>query len=701
MAVDELTYTQTRSAPDVQHGGKILDVRDLRTHFYTDEGIVRAVDGISLSVGAGETLGIVGESGSGKTVASLSLMRLIEEPARIVSGQILFQGRDVVTMAQEELRKIRGEGIAMVFQDPMTSLNPVLKIARQLVETMMVHSRLTEEQALKRAITLLGRMGITAPDRAVDSYPHQFSGGMRQRVMLAMGFSNEPALLIADEPTTALDVTIQAQILDLIVELNRDYNTAIVLISHNLGVIASVCSRVVVMYGGEIVEEGPTEKILADPRHPYTWALINAVPRIDRHVPGQRRLVTIEGTPPDPLSQPKGCRFAARCPFRVEKCDQHPELIEIAPGRKTRCWVTQAGQALPPPATAAEAPAEVKVRAGMDHDASTVIQRGERMLELRNIVKHFPLPKTSFFGEQKVVHAINGVDLDIVQGETVGLVGESGCGKSTLARVVARIHQPTSGSVVFHGQDIANASQAQIRPLRRRMQMVFQDPYASLNPRMTVGDILSEPLRFHKVTTSEAQTKERVAELLDVVGLSPKAATRYPYEFSGGQRQRVSIARALSVRPDFIIADEPISALDVNIQAQIINLLIDLQERFGLTYLFIAHDLAVVRHISDRVVVLYLGKVMEIAQADALFVEPLHPYTRYLISAVPIPDATIESTRQRLPLQGEPPSTIDPPSGCPFRTRCPIAKPVCAETMPPLREHRAGHFAACHFPGQF
>ncbi len=679
-------------------GAPVLDVHDLRTQFFTDEGVVKAVDGVSFSVASGETLGIVGESGSGKTVAALSLMRLLDEPARIVGGQILFQGRDVVQMSAEELRDLRGDGIAMVFQDPMTSLNPVLKIARQLAETMLVHGRLTEDQALDRAVTLLGRMGITAPERAINSYPHQFSGGMRQRVMLAMGFSNEPALLIADEPTTALDVTIQAQILNLIAELNRDFHTAIVLISHDLGVIASVCSRVVVMYAGEVVEEGSTEAILSDPRHPYTWALINAVPRIDRHVPGHRRLVTIEGTPPDPLNHPPGCRFAPRCPFRIEKCSEHPELLEIMPGRKARCWVTQAGETLPPPETKAAVPASVSK---IDHGAGASLARGERMLELRGVVKHFPLPKETFFGKQKVVHAVDGVDLDVAQGETVGLVGESGCGKSTLARVVARIHQPTAGSVLFAGQEIGNASQAQIRPLRRRMQMVFQDPYASLNPRMTVGQILSEPLRFHNITANGAQTRERIAELLDVVGLSPKAAGRYPHEFSGGQRQRISIARALSVRPDFIIADEPISALDVNIQAQIINLLIDLQERYGLTYLFIAHDLAVVRHISDRVVVLYLGKVAEIAPADKLFAEPLHPYTRYLISAVPIPDAAVERERKRLPLEGEPPSAVEPPSGCRFRTRCPIARPICAEVAPPVVEHRPGHFAACHFPGQF
>jgi peptide/nickel transport system ATP-binding protein len=341
----------------------VLDVRGLKTQFFTDAGIVRAVDGVSFKVDAGETLGIVGESGSGKTMAAMSLMRLLEDPARIVAGEVLFQGRDVLKMNDKELRALRGDGMAMVFQDPMSALNPVLRIAKQLAEIMVVHGKFDERQALDRSVSLLGRMGITAPERAVQSYPHQFSGGMRQRVMLAMGFSNDPVLLLADEPTTALDVTIQAQILDLISELNRDFGAAIVLISHNLGAIASVCTRVIVMYAGEVVEEGPSQAILSDPRHPYTWALINAVPRIDRHVAGEKRLVTIEGVPPDPLDYPKGCRFAARCPFRIAKCDEHPELSETAPGRLTRCWVTQAGEPLPKPETAKDAPPETESRA--------------------------------------------------------------------------------------------------------------------------------------------------------------------------------------------------------------------------------------------------------------------------------------------------------------------------------------------------
>ncbi|HXQ66930.1 MAG TPA: ABC transporter ATP-binding protein [Alphaproteobacteria bacterium] len=680
----------------------VLEVRDLKTQFFTDEGIVHAVDGVSFSVAAGETLGIVGESGSGKSVTALSLMRLLEEPSRITGGEIRFQGRDVMAMTPGELRALRGGGIAMVFQDPMTSLNPVLRIARQLVETMVVHGRYTADAAAERAVKLLGRMGITAPERAIHSYPHQFSGGMRQRVALAIGMSNDPALLLADEPTTALDVTIQAQILDLLRELNRDFGTAIVLISHDLGVIAGVCARVIVMYAGEVVEEGPAEALLSDPRHPYSWALINAVPRIDRGALEGKRLTTIEGAPPDPLAHAAGCRFAERCPFRIAKCVEHPPLAEVAPGRRARCWVTQAGRSLVGPraedALAAEAKAEAKP---FDHGVEATLARGERLLEARGVVKHFPLPRAGLFGPTRVVRAVDGVDFDVAQGETVGLVGESGCGKSTLARVLVRIHRPDAGSIRLAGQEIAQSQPSAIRPLRRRMQMVFQDPYASLNPRMTVGQILGEPLVFHRITKGARETSAHVDELLNVVGLSPKAAQRYPHEFSGGQRQRISIARALAVRPDFIVADEPISALDVNIQAQIINLLIDLQERYGLAYLFIAHDLAVVRHISERIVVLYLGKVAEIAPAAALFESPLHPYTRHLISAVPIPDAAIESRRQHLQLAGEPPSAIDPPSGCRFRTRCPLAQPICTEVAPPLAEHRPGHFAACHFAGQF
>jgi peptide/nickel transport system ATP-binding protein len=679
----------------------ILEVKNLRTYFYLDEGVVRAVDGVSFNVAPGEALGIVGESGSGKSITAASLMRLLEEPGRIVGGEIHFRGKNVVAMSGDEIRSLRGGSIAMVFQDPMTSLNPVLRIAGQMAEAMVVHGRYTQKAATDRAVDLLNRMGINEPSRAIRNYPHQFSGGMRQRVMLAMGFSNDPSLLIADEPTTALDVTIQAQILDLLRELNTEFGTSIILISHDLGVVANLCSRVIVMYGGEIVEEGPTEELLSNPKHPYTWALINAVPRLDRA--GQKRLIVIEGSPPDPMHFPPGCRFAPRCPFRQEICDQHPELLPIDADRNSRCWVTQAGGELilNNGSHAAEGVAAPRSDLRSVSDKSEDAVYDGPMLELVNIRKHFPLQREGLFGgKREVVHAVDGVSFTVDRGETVGLVGESGSGKSTLARVIVRLYEPTSGELRFEGKDISSLKASEMRPLRRRMQMIFQDPYASLNPRMTVGGIIGEPLRVHQITPNEQATQDRIKELLSMVGLSPRAADQFPHEFSGGQRQRIGIARALAMDPRLIVADEPVSSLDVNIQAQIINLLEDLRTQLHLTTLFIAHDLSVVRHTSDRIVVLYLGKVMEIASKKDLFEQPLHPYTKSLLSSVPIPDVKVERERERILLTGEIPSPVHPPSGCRFRTRCPIAQAVCAEEEPALLEHRPGQWAACHFPGQ-
>jgi peptide/nickel transport system ATP-binding protein len=663
----------------------LLRVSDLRTWFFTDAGVVRAVDGVSFSLNRGETLGIVGESGSGKSVAAKSIMNLLEEPARIVAGSIRFRGREITTLSENELREVRGAEIAMVFQDPMTSLNPVLRISRQMIETMTAHARFTPRSARGRAVSLLGRMGIPGPGNVLDSWPHQFSGGMRQRVMLAMGFANEPSLILADEPTTALDVTIQAQILDLLRVLNASLGTAVILISHDLGVIATICSRVLVMYAGEVVEEGRPQELLSDPRHPYTWALLHAAPRLEGTA--GTRLATIEGQPPDARAWPEGCRFRARCPFVVEACEQHPELLPIDDHRSARCWVTQRGEKLHPPP-----PRSASVTGSLGREPASSL-----LLQTDGLTKHFELARENFLEKRRFLRAVEEVDLDVFRGETVGLVGESGCGKSTLARLVTRLEEPTAGRIIFSGQDISHASQSAIRPLRRRMQMIFQDPYASLNPRMTVGQILAGPLRLHGLASGPAEARERVGDLLNLVGLPPEAAARFPHEFSGGQRQRVSIARALAVEPEFVVADEPISALDVNIQAQIINLMTGLQERLHLTYLFIAHDLAVVRHISDRIVVLYLGRVVETAPAEELFRHPLHPYTASLISAVPAVEAN--GARQRIVLSGEMPSPLNPPSGCPFRTRCPAAASRCAEETPLLSEAAAGHKVACHFPG--
>jgi peptide/nickel transport system ATP-binding protein len=708
----------------------VVEVENLRTYFYADDGIVRAVDGVSFQVSRGETLGIVGESGSGKSVTAASIMRLIPERGRIVSGSIRFQGREVTRMRPDELRQLRGDGIAMVFQDPMTSLNPLLRISTQLEEAMRVHRRVPKARIPARALELLSRIGISAPERSMRSYPYEFSGGMRQRVMLAIGVSNDPSVLIADEPTTALDVTIQAQFLDLLRQLNEELGVAVILISHDLGVVANLCRRVIVMYGGQIVEEGPTEELLSDPRHPYTWAIINAVPRLDRG--GERRLTAIEGKPPDLLNPPSGCRFAARCPFRIEKCSEPPPLIEVAPGRKAACWVTQSGTILPPPSRAgivdaapgslaggvptAASTTEAVATEAVAGDGPTEVARPSprvegrpsaalesaptngAILELRELTKHFPVRQgLALAGPSEVVHAVDDVSLSVAAGETLGLVGESGCGKSTVARLMVRLLEPTSGQVLFEGRDISHASDRELRPLRRRLQMVFQDPYSSLNGRMKVGDIIGEPIAVHGIVRGRRAVRERVFELLSLVGLPERSFDQFPHQFSGGQRQRIGLARALALGPRLVVADEPISSLDVNIQAQIINLLEDLQDELGLTYVFIAHDLSVVRHVSDRIAVLYLGKLVELASKATLYRRPLHPYTISLISAAPIPDVSAERRRRRVLPRGEPPSPVHPPSGCRFRTRCPIAQQICADVEPPLVEHAPGQFAACHF----
>jgi peptide/nickel transport system ATP-binding protein len=653
----------------------VLEVRDLVTVFHTDNGPVRAVDGVSFTVARGETLGIVGESGSGKSVTAQSIMRLLEPPARIEGGQVLFEGRDVLRMSPRELSDWRGASAAMVFQDSLTGLNPVLRILRQVSEHVVAHGRMKPAAARTHGIELLRRMGVASPERAAASYPHQFSGGMRQRVMLAIGMANDPALLIADEPTTALDVTIQAQILDLMAGLNETFGTAIVLISHDLGVIGSLCRRIAVMYAGEVVETGPTAEVLHDPRHPYAWALAHAVPRLD--TPVAARLPGIEGMPPDPLNMPVGCRFVPRCPFRTSRCGQEaPPLTEISPGRSVRCWVTMDGRPLPPPSL----PAAAATPRAADTEAP--------LLEAEGLVKHFHLSRKSTFASRETVHAVNGVSLHLMKGESLGIVGESGCGKSTLARLITRLHAPDAGRIRFLGQEITTMGGEALRLLRPRMQMVFQDPYASLNPRMRVAQILAEPLVVH----GHPDPAGRVAALLDMVGLNPAWGARFPHEFSGGQRQRVSIARALALEPALIVADEPVSALDVNVQAQVLNLMLELRERLGLSYLFIAHDLAVVRAFCDRVAVMYLGRIVEEAPAAELFARPAHPYTVSLLSAVPEPGA------RRIVLTGEPPSSLRLPAGCAFRARCPVAQPICAEP-PPLVEIAPGHRVLCHAPG--
>jgi peptide/nickel transport system ATP-binding protein len=569
----------------------------------------------------------------------------------------------------------------MIFQEPMTSLNPVLSIGEQLMEPLLAHLEMTRQAARERAIELLKMVGMTDPQRRLEQYPHHLSGGMRQRVMIAIGLACNPKLIIADEPTTALDVTIQAQILELMRDLARRLNIAMIIITHNLGIVARYADSVNVMYAARLVEQGAADDIFARPSHPYTVGLIDSIPRLDR--PRRGRLATIEGAPPDLMSPPDGCRFAARCAHRIDKCAEVPPLELLEPGHSAACWraaelLARAGEAVSsaqeaaPPSPAMDAPVRVSVR---------------------DLKRHFTVSAgRGWFGGSATVKAVDGVSFDIRHGETLGLVGESGCGKSTIGRAILNLDPPTAGSIQIDGQGIDGTRSSE---LRRRTQVIFQDPFSSLNPRMTIGQIIAEPLAVYKLEPDKAHVEARVQELLGQVGLRPYMATRYPHELSGGQRQRVGIARALAMKPGIIVCDEPVSALDVSIQGQIINLLDELQQKLGLTYLFIAHDLAVVRHISHRVAVMYLGRIMEIADRDELYRNPLHPYTQVLLDAVPVPDPAVERRRSPRVAKGELPSPINQPKGCVFSTRCPMAGAECDAAIPPLREVAGGHFAAC------
>ncbi len=693
--MDQPTTAPTASAPTNPRDTWLLEVEDLHVQFNTSRGVVRAVEGISYKVKAGEVVALVGESGCGKSVSSLAIMRLLAHTGRVTQGRVLFEGRDLLKISADAMRAIRGRDIAMIFQDPMTSLNPVLTVGFQITEPLLLHLHMTPAAARARALELLQMVGIPDAASRLDQYPHQFSGGMRQRVVIAIALACNPKLIIADEPTTALDVTIQAQILELMKRLSRDLNIALVVITHNLGIVARYADRVNVMYAARMAEQGSAADVFAKPLHPYTAGLLRSVPRLDQ--PRGLKLETIDGAPPDLLAPPPGCRFAPRCAARQPACEQGlPEMTKVAEvtaDRYTACLRSAELDRVGPLALGLQAAAQ----------GSAVVKPVDRatpLLDVRELKTYFDVStglKTfeAFGGKQTEVRAVDDLSFTVFKGETVGLVGESGCGKTTVGRTLLRLEKSTAGSITFAGADVTRAGGDALKNYRRKMQVIFQDPFSSLNPRMTIGDSIAEPLLVYKLQPDKTAARARVIELLKLVGLFDYMAGRYPHELSGGQRQRVGIARALAMEPEFIVCDEPVSALDVSIQAQIINLLEDLQKKFGLTYLFIAHDLAVVRHISDRVIVMYLGRVMEIADRDALYAAPLHPYTQALLEAVPVPDPLIEAKREHRVLGGEVPSPLAPPAGCVFHTRCPQADAACKMARPPLREVQPGHFAAC------
>ena len=665
----------------------LLDVRELHTRLDSGGQTVRAVDGVSFQVRRGETFALLGESGCGKSMTALSILRLLPGAGQIESGEVRLDGQDLLTLPEAGMRKIRGRRVAMIFQEPQSSLNPVMSIGNQIGEVLSHHHGVRGGAQRTRVMELLDAVGIPDPAQRIREFPHQMSGGMKQRVMIAMALAGEPDLLIADEPTTALDVTIQAQVLALLKDLQAKTGMAVLLITHDLGVVAETADRVAVMYAGHVVESSDCKVFFRQPAHPYARKLFASLPTAERR---GARLEVITGSVPLLTGTFAGCRFAPRCDVAQANCSDVPPVWQALEGEHgVRCHLYAPGQEIP--ADAGPLAPAVQVEESV---ADTPTGHGDTLLQVRGLKVHFPIQRGLLKRVVGNVHAVDGVDLDVARGQTLALVGESGCGKTTVGKSVLQLIPPTAGQVFFDGDDLGAASSEQMRKYRGHLQIIFQDPYASMNPRMTVADIVEEGMVAQNIGRDSGERRKRAGELLRQVGLDESARGRYPHEFSGGQRQRICIARALAVKPRLIVCDEPTSALDVSVQAQILNLLAGLQRDLGLAYLFISHDLSVVEYLAREVAVMYLGRIVEQGRVEDVLYQARHPYTQALLSAVPVIEPKTE--RSIIRLEGELPSPATPPTGCHFHPRCPQAEDRCRQEYPAPRKLSNGHWAACH-----
>jgi oligopeptide/dipeptide ABC transporter ATP-binding protein len=685
-----------------------LEITNLSTEIKLSRSTVQAVGNVGLTIGAGETLGLVGESGSGKSMLGLSVLGLLPNGGHITGGSIKLEGQELVGLSESDLRKLRGDRVAMIFQDSLSSLNPTKTIGQQVAEPVRLHRGASQSEANDRVLEVLELVGLPQPRERLGDFPHQLSGGLRQRVMIAIALACDPRVLLADEPTTALDVTIQAQILRLLDDLEQRLGMATLLVTHDMGVVAGRATRINVMYAGRIVESAPTGLLFSSMRHPYTQALLGSIPRLEQD--NTKRLLSIPGLPPDLTDPPAGCRFAARCRFATERCLVEEPPLTGSGDHVFACWhpvdgpaeltetvsyaARRTAQSLSEPHTTQSGSPSITIT------GPVVAQNGARpLLEIVNVVREYPITAGFLRRQVNSVKAVSDVTLTVHSGESFGLVGESGCGKTSLGKLIVGIEKPDSGQIRLAGEEVFSYRGGKLRKARRDLQMMFQDPFGSLDPRMRVNAILQEPLQIQGIG-SQRERDQKVRGILDDVGLPSGALERYPHEFSGGQRQRVALARALMLEPKVMVADEPVSALDVSIRSQVLNLMKVMQIERDMASVVISHDLAVVKYLADRIGVMYLGKLVELGSGDDIYARPAHPYTQALIKTIPVPDPAVERAKTEVGIRGELPSPIDPPSGCRFRTRCPLAQQVCAEVEPPLRRFGGEHLAACHFPLQ-